>query len=150
MNFDFQEFCQKNQITNVLVSDSCYLLGSVEKTQLHLELNFIHSEKKLAELGEGDLNQVDLVWIEESGELVKNFEYVMDHILNLGVSWVWISNLKISDYPEQNPFLPLKIEQQISVPLKIMVQLMEKNMYSIFWSKSTYGQSVKNLLLKKF
>jgi hypothetical protein len=150
MNFDFQEFCQKNQITNVLVSDSCDLLGSVEKTQLHLELNFIHSEKKLAELGEGDLNQVDLVWIEESGELVKNFEHVMDRILNLGVSWVWISNLKISDYPEQNPFLPLKIEQQISVPLKIMVQLMEKNMYSIFWSKSTYGQSVKNLLLKKF
>jgi hypothetical protein len=150
MNIDFQEFCQKNQITNVLVSDSCDLLGSVEKTQLHLELNFIRSEKKLAELGEGDLNQVDLVWIEESGELVKNFEHVMDHILNLGVSWVWISNLKISDYPEQNPFLPLKIEQQISVPLKIMVQLMEKNMYSIFWSKSTYGQSVKNLLLKKF
>lgn len=150
MNFDFQEFCQKNQITSILVSDSCYRLSSEDETPLHSESNSIYIHKKLTELEESDLNRVDLVWIEESEELVENFEHVVDHILSLGVSWVWISNLKILDYPEQNPFHPLEIEQQIEVPLKNLVHMMEKNMYFIYWSQPTYGQSVKNLLLKKF
>jgi len=150
MNFDFREICQKNQITNILVSDSCDLLRSEKEPQICPKFNLIHTQKNLNEIEKYDLGQVDLVWIEGSKSLTNNFEHVMDHILNLGVSWVWINNLRILDYPEYCSNQPSEVDPRTSIPLKGMVQLMEKSMYSIHWSNSMYERSVKNLLLKKF
>jgi len=148
MNFDFLDICQKNQINNVLIPNlPKYYLGD-PKDFVNPNLQVIKTDKKVFELEYGDLNQIQLVWLDCSNILQENFETIMTHILGLGVSWVWIPSLRLSDHSGNNfGFNPKK---EIFMSFKDMILLMEKSMYSIHWSKSTYEESVKSILLKKY
>jgi hypothetical protein len=149
MNSEFLDLCKKNKIERILLRDFLKF-SQIERLQNDLGLDIIETKKKFSELEKTDLDQIDLVYLDQSNDSLLNFEYILEHILNLEVKWVWIPNLRISDYSDHITVSNPEIDKLTKISLKNLVHLVENNTYSVSWAKSTCGESVKNLLLKKF
>lgn len=149
MNSEFLDLCKKNKIERILLRDFLKF-SQIERLQNNLGLDIIETKKKFSELEKTDLDQIDLVYLDQSNDSLLNFEYILEHILNLKVKWVWIPNLRISDYSDHITVSNPEIDKLTKISLKNLVHLVENNTYSVSWANSTCGESVKNLLLKKF
>ena len=147
MRSDFLNICQKNEISFIAVPKNSI---SFTKPELKEDLKVVELEKDLLLTHPNDLESTQLIWFECSQELQKTFLQVFEHILNLGVTWIWIPSLRFSDYPESNNGFNPKRQNEAVISFKDMIQIMEKSMYSINWSTPTYEESVKSLLLKKY
>lgn len=147
MKSDFLNICQKNEISFIAVPKNS---RSFTEPELKEHLKVVELDKELLLTHPNDLESTQLIWFECSQELQKTFLQVFEHILNLGVTWIWIPTLRFSDYPESNNGFNPKRQNEAVISFKDMIQIMEKSMYSINWSTSTYEESVKSLLLKKY
>lgn len=147
MKSDFLKLCSQNKISSIAVSKNSDLLKNQNFPQ-HLEV--VELNKDLLQTEPNDFESIQLIWLEYSTELQKNFSQIFEHILNLGVTWIWIPSLRFSDYPEFNKGFNPKRQNEACISLQDMIQIMEKSMYSIHWSTSTYEESVKSLLLKNY
>lgn len=147
MKSDFLNICLKNKISIIAVPKNS---RSFTEPELKEHLKVVELDKELLLTHSNDLESTQLLWLECSQELQKNFSQVIEHVLNLGVTWIWIPNLRFSDYTEPNNGFNPKRQYEAVISFKDIIQLMEKSMYSILWSTSTYEESVKSLLLKKY
>jgi len=147
MKSDFLNICQKNEISFIAVPKNS---RSFAEPELKEHLKVVELDKELLLTHPNDLESTQLIWLECSQELQKTFLQVFEHILNLGVTWIWIPSLRFSDYPESNNGFNPKRQNEAVISFKDMIQIMEKSMYSINWSTPTYEESVKSLLLKKY
>ena len=147
MKFDFLKLCSQNKISSIAVSKNSDLL----KNQNFREyLDVVEINKDLLQTESNDFEFTQLIWLEYSNEFQKNFSQILEHILNLGVTWIWIPSLRFSDYSEINNGSNPKRKNEACISFQDMIQIMEKSMYSIHWSTSTYEESVKSLLLKEY
>lgn len=147
MKSDFLNICLKNKISFIAVPKNS---RSFTEPELKEHLKVVELDKEILLTHSNDLESTQLLWLECSQELQKNFSQVIEHVLNMGVTWIWIPSLRFSDYSESiNGFNP-KRQNEAVISFKDMIQIMEKSMYSIHWSTSTYEESVKSLLLKKY
>ena len=147
MNFDFTKLCLQNKISSLAVPK---ISGTISKQQFPEDLRIIELDKDLLQTQPSDFETVQLIWLECPLELNQNFSHVVEHVLNLGITWIWIPNLRFSDFSRTNILFNPKRQNEAVISFKDMIQLMEKSMYSIHWSASTYEESVKNLLLKEY
>jgi len=147
MKSDFLKLCSQNKISSIAVSKNSDLL----KNQNFREyLDVVEINKDLLQTESNDFEFTQLIWLEYSNEFQKNFSQILEHILNLGVTWIWIPSLRFSDYSEINNGSNPKRKNEACISFQDMIQIMEKSMYSIHWSTSTYEESVKSLLLKNY
>jgi len=147
MKSDFLKLCSQNKISSIAVSKNSDLL----KNQNFREyLDVVEINKDLLQTESNDFEFTQLIWLEYSNEFQKNFSQILEHILNLGVTWIWIPSLRFSDYSEFNKGFNPKRQNEACISFQDMIQIMEKSMYSIHWSTSTYEESVKSLLLKNY
>jgi len=147
MKSDFLKLCSQNKISSIAVSKNSDLL----KNQNFREyLDVVEINKDLLQTESNDFEFTQLIWLEYSNEFQKNFSQILEHILNLGVTWIWIPSLRFSDYSEINNGSNPKRKNEACISFQDMIQIMEKSMYSIHWSTSTYEESVKSLLLKEY
>lgn len=147
MESNLFNFCSENKIGSIAVPKNSRPFTELE---LKEHLKVVELEKELLLTLPNDLESIQLIWLECTSELQKNFSQVIEHVLNLGVTWIWIPTLRFSDYPESNNGFNPKRQNEAVISFKDMIQIMEKSMYSINWSTSTYEESVKSLLLKKY
>lgn len=147
MKSDFLNLCLQNKIKSIAVFKN---YGYAKNHNFPEYLEVVELEKDLLLTHPNDLESPQLIWLECSQELQKTFLQVFEHILNLGVTWIWIPSLRFSDYPESNNGFNPKRQNEAVISFKDMIQIMEKSMYSINWSTSTYEESVKSILLKKY
>ena len=147
MGSDLFNFCSQNKIRSIAVSKNS--APSINHNFPEY-LEVVELNKDLLQTHQNDLESIELIWLKCSQELQKNFSQVIEHVLNMGVTWIWIPSLRFSDYHESNNGFNPKRQYEAVISFKDMIQIMEKSMYSILWSTSTYEESVKSLLLKKY
>jgi len=147
MESNLFNFCSENKIRSIAVPKNSRPFTELE---LREHLKVVELEKELLLTLPNDLESIQLIWLECTSELQKNFSQVIEHVLNLGVTWIWIPSLRFSDYSEINKGSNPKRKNEACISFQDMIQIMEKSMYSIHWSTSTYEESVKSLLLKNY
>jgi hypothetical protein len=148
MKSDLLNFCLQNKIRSITVSKNFEKYSISQNFLGHLKV--VELDKDLLQTRPIDFEYTQLIWLECSPELKKNFSQVIEHVLNMGVTWIWISSLRFSDYLESNNGYNPKRQYEAVISFEEMIQIMEKSMYSIHRSISTYEDSVKCLLLKKY
>jgi hypothetical protein len=147
MESNLFNFCLENKISSIALPKNS---RPFTESGLREHLKFVELEKEILLTLPNDLESIQLIWLECTSELQKNFSQVIEHVLNLGVNWIWIPNLRFSNYPELNNGFDHKRQNEACISFQDMIQIMEKSMYSIHWSTSTYEESVKSLLLKNY
>lgn len=145
MESNLFNFCSENKINSIAVPKN-----SRSFTELKEYLKVVELNKDLLQTERNDFESIQLIWLEYSTELQKNFSQVIEHVLNLEVTWIWIHGLRFSDYPEFNNGFNPKREYEAVISFKEMIQIIERSMYYIHWSTSTYEESVKSLILKEY